>query len=255
MIRQEKIPTDNGGYIAAAIHHPPQTTDCLAILCPGWLDSKEYNHLVFLADDLANEGYTVVRFDPTGTWESEGDTPHTVSEYLNDIRSVLEYMLETGSFKHVLLGGHSRGGMVSILYAIRDSRISTVLAIMTPYSIVRTQTKDTIEAWKSKGYRISLRNVPNSKEIKEFRVPYSHAEDAEMYNVLEEVKNLHTPLLLVTGDVDTVVSPDDVKQIYDKANEPKQFLTLEGIGHDYRHNDDEIKIVNEAVLKALESFE
>ncbi len=39
-------------------------------------------------------------------------------------------MLTKDKYTGILLGGHSRGGMVSLLYTARDNRISKVLGIM-----------------------------------------------------------------------------------------------------------------------------
>lgn len=105
-VRMEKISSDvegekmlisnsRGKKIAAVIQRPDEETNKLAILCPGFLDSKDYAHLRMLADDLVEQGYTSVRFDPTGTWESESDiSEYLTSQYLNDIRSVLDFMLQ-----------------------------------------------------------------------------------------------------------------------------------------------------------------
>ena len=237
------------GKIAVVIHRPRIKTEKLAILCPGHLDSKDYSHLVYLANDLAVLGYTVVRFDPTGTWDSDGSiSDYTTTQCFVDIRSIIEYMLRAENFKDILLGGHSRGGVVSKLYAVRDPRVSVVLAIMPPYSLIRTVNKDKIEKWKVEGFRTSVRDIPNSQEKKEFKVPYSEVEDGKQYDVLNDVEKLHTPLILVAGELDDVILPEDVRLIYNKANEPKQFILLEGINHDYRHNIDEIKKVNQLVL-------
>lgn len=240
------------GKISAAIHEPDVSSDKLAILLPGYLDSKDYPHLVALAEDLKNDGYTAVRFDPAGTWESEGDiSEYTISGQLEGVRNVLEYMLKQYQYKNILLGGHSRGGFVSILYAAQDPRISKVLGIMPPYALIKTVDDDKIENWRKTGFRISKRDIPNSKEEKEFRVPYSNIEDTKQYNVLETVSKLHIPVLLVTGEFDDVISPEDVKKIYDKANEPKKFIELKNIDHDYRLNPGDIKKVNSEITKWL----
>ncbi len=245
-----KIPNSKGQSIAAGIERPKAKTDKLAILCPGFLDTKDYTHLVELAKTLAALGYTAVRFDPTGTWESEGDiSEYTTSQYLSDIRSVLEYMLRDGKYKHILLGGHSRGGMVSILYAARDPRVSTVLGIMpsSPYTFTGKRRED----WEKTGWNISVRDVPDTADIREFRVPFSHVTDREQYNVFEDVKKVHVPLILVTGTLDTLVLPEHVKMIFDKANEPKKFISIDGIGHDYRYSLYEIKTVNQKIVENL----
>ena len=250
-----KIPNSKGQNVAAVIERPKAKTEKLAILCPGFLDTKDYDHLVELAKVLADRGYTVVRFDPTGTWESEGEiTDYTTSQYLSDVKSVLEYMLRESGYKNILLGGHSRGGMVSILYAARDPRISAVVGIM-PSSPHSAFIKHRREQWKRGGFRISKRDAPGTSEKREFRVPYAHAGDRDKFNVLKDVKRVHVPVVLLTGSLDVTVLPENVREIFDKANEPKQFIAIPKIGHDYRHNLSEIKIVNDKILEALTSMQ
>ncbi|HEY4509810.1 MAG TPA: alpha/beta fold hydrolase [Candidatus Paceibacterota bacterium] len=250
-IVKTNIPSSRGS-LAAAIHYPEQKTGRLAILCPGYLDSKDYKHLVGLAEELDKQGYTVVRFDPTGTWESEGHiADYTTTQYLEDIKSVLEYMLKHGDYTYIMLGGHSRGGQVSILYAARDPRISLVLGIMpsTRSLMARMQHH---EEWEKEGVSISHRDVPGNKdEEKEFRVPYSQVEDRDRYDVAEDVKKIKAPVILIAGELDDLVFPEDVKEIFDNANEPKKFIIIPGIGHDYRHNDEEVNVVNKSILEQL----
>lgn len=187
-IMRVKIPSTKGN-LAAAIHYPENKTDKLAILCPGYLDSKDYKHLVGLAEVLKEHGYTVVRFEPTGTWESEGDiSDYTTSQYLEDIKNVLEYMLRQASYKHILLGGHSRGGQVSILYAARDSRISIVLGIMPSSGPIKGQRR---EEWEKAGIGISQRDLPDDRnKNKEFRVPFYHILDRDQYDAVGDARKI-----------------------------------------------------------------
>ena len=249
-IVKTNIPSSRGS-LAAAIHYPEQKTGRLAILCPGYLDSKDYKHLVGLAEELDKQGYTVVRFDPTGTWESEGHiADYTTTQYLEDIKHVLEYMLKQEDYTYILVGGHSRGGQVSILYAARDPRISVVLGIMP--SSRSSMAKERPEKREETGVSVSHRDVPGNKdEEKEFRVPYSQVEDRDRYDVAEDVKKIKAPVILIAGELDDLVFPEDVKEIFDNANEPKKFIAIPGIGHDYRHNDGEINVVNKSILEQL----
>ncbi len=239
--------------IAAVIHYPEPPTDRLAILCPGYLDTKDYPNLVKLAKTLVLCGCTVVRFDPSGTWGSEGSiSDYLTSQYLDDIRSILEYMLGQKNYAHIILGGHSRGGMVSILYAAQDPRISLVLGIMP--SSGRPLTPPQLEEWERNGFSISLRDIPGSSEQKEFKVPYAYIIDRNNFNVVEEVKKVHVPIILMAGELDDIVPQEDVKRIFDQANEPKRFVLLNGIGHDYRRNPTEIDTVNEMTRKNVGSI-
>jgi uncharacterized protein len=248
-ITKTKIPSTKGN-LASAIHYPKKQTNKLAILCPGYLDSKDYKHLVSLAEALSEQGYTAVRFDPIGTWGSEGNiSNYTTSQYLKDIKNVLEYMLNLKSYDQILLGGHSRGGQVSILYAARDSRINVVLGIMPSSGPVTGQSR---KVWEKSGVSVSQRDLPNDKDKKiEFRVPFNHVLDRDRYDAIGDVKKIKAPIILIAGELDDLVPPDDVKEFFDNANEPKKFLVITGIGHNYRYNDDEVAMVNEKILEQL----
>ena len=249
----EKITIKNslGQNIAAVVHYPETKTDKLAVLCPGNLDSKDYQHLVKLAEVLSARGYTAVRFDPAGTWESEGKTDlYTMTQYLKDVKSVLDFMLSQKPYTEILLGGHSRGGQVSLLAAARDSRITKVLAIMP--SSRRTINENQAIEWQKQGFRISQRDVQGSDVIKEYTLPYSHLVDQRSYDVETDVKNIHVPIVFITGELEKTVLPEFVMEIFNRANEPKKFINIAGIGHNYRHNLAEVEIVNKEILKAME---
>ena len=247
------IKNQKGQKIATVILRPKTKTGKLAILCPGYLDTKDYEHLIELAKALTIKGYSVVRFDPTGTWESEGDiSEYTNTQYLEDIKSVLEYMLKEGVYTHVLLGGHSRGGQLSLLYAARDPRVSVVVGTMP--SSGRTFVGPRYKEWKRDGVSVSLRDIPGSTEKREYRVPFSHVTDREKYDVVEDVKNICMPIIFIAGELDDTALPEYVKEIFDAANKPKTYILIKGVGHDYRFNPNEIKIVNEKILKALEKY-
>lgn len=238
--------------LAAAIHAPNAPTGKLAVLCPGFVDSKDYAHLVALAGELADRGYTAVRFDPTGTWASVANIElYTVTQYLEDVQSVIDHMCSTSTYTEILIAGHSMGGFVAMLYAARDSRITCVVDIMGAYSFARPANATIIDAWKISGVRTVSRDVPGTSDRREVIVPYTHVIDRLQYHVLEEISAVHAPIVLIAGEKDDIVVPEEVAKIYERANQPKRFVTIPGIGHDYRHNPDEIEIVNQHVFNAL----
>lgn len=253
-MRQGKITIQNslGSEIAAAVHHPLLDTKGLAILCPGFLDTKDYQHLIELANDLAKNGYVAVRFDPTGTWESGGSVnQYSISQYLEDIRSIINFMLKEKAHRNVFVIGHSIGGMLSILYAARDPRVTKVVSIMSPFAYVRPNREDErgeTSEWAATGFHHSERDIPNSDKIKEFSTPYSFVIDSRKYNARDEVSKLQAPLLLIAGEEDEHVPVEYMKMIYDSANEPKKLVVMEGMGHDYRHHPEEVKLINKEII-------
>lgn len=248
-ISKIQIPSTKGN-ISAVIHNPEMKTEKLAVLCPGYLDSKDYKNLVGLGDALSQQGYTVVRFDPTGTWESDGPiSDYTTTQYLLDIKNVISYMLSQSDFTHILLGGHSMGGKVSILYAAQDPKISVILGVASsPKAIVGARRSEIEKA----GIRISQRDLPEDKnKTREFRVPFAHFLDSEKYDVIKCLKKIKVPIILIAGELDDVAPPNSVKEIFDNAKEPKRFSVVSGIDHDYRHNDNEVAKIVEKVLEQL----
>lgn len=250
-----KIPSTKGA-IAVTINRTASSDKKLAILCSGFLDSKDYNHLKILAEDLAAHGYTVARFDATGIWESGQNTDdYTTAQYLQDLQSVLEFMLQQENFTHILLGGHSKGGFAALYHACHDPRISAVLAIMSTIPYNREGNKDTLEKWKGLGYRISKRDVPGQVTTREFSVPYSYVADRLQYDLSSTLKNLHASLIMIAGEEDTIAQATDIEQLFNQAPEPKVFINIPGIGHDYRHNLEQVRLVNDTILEALKSLQ
>ena len=252
-IKELKIPSPKG-FLAAVLHTPENEMSGLSILCPGYLDSKKYKHLVSLAEVLSNRGYAVVRFDPTGTWESSGEiSDYTTTQYLEDIKSVLDFMLNRVDYKQVILGGHSLGGMVSILYAAQDPRVSLVLGIMPPSQ--KILESEVYNKWGEKRVRVSLRDIPGGNgETVEFRVPYSFVEDRKKYDLIGALGKVKVPLILVAGERDKLVPPREVRALFSHAHEPKTFIVVPGVGHGYRGSASEVEKVNKAIEEALAQF-
>lgn len=246
-----KIKTENA-VMAAVIHYPRKISEKLAILLPGYLDSKDYPHLVALAEDFQKVGYTAVRFDYRGTWESSGRlSDHTVFRQLQDVREVFDFMLKRHDYTWIVLGGHSRGGLIAMLYASQNPKISAVFGLMPPYALVRTVNQHKIKQWKQNGFHISLRDIPGKTGQKEFKMPYATMAEAERYSALEAVGRLQVPLLLVAGERDKVVCASDVKKIYKNARHFKKLVIIKNVDHDYRLKWGDIKIINKEVLKWL----
>ena len=72
----------------------------------------------------------------------------------------------------------------------------------------------------------------------------------------QEVDELHKPLLLIHGDRDEVLDQQASQDIYDRANEPKQLVILEGDGHGLTAHPDEVfDRVREFVIEHTEEHE
>ena len=242
---KEKVFIKNnlGKNISVIVHYPNESKQKLAILCPGFLDSKDYDHLIELAKTLSENGYTAVRFDPTGTWDSDGDlSEYSATQYLNDIESIKNHMLTKNEWKTILIVGHSMGGRMSLIYTSLHSDISGVVAIMSSPGIIERKSE----------IQINKRDIPgNISEKREYRIAPEFFVDQHRYHNPEEMKNIHVPVLLIAGEKDPLAPPEKVKPLFDLANKPKEFVVMKNMGHDYRHHKNEIDLVNEKILQFL----
>lgn len=257
-MKSRNIKIKSGKNLLAAIVCKPRSggRDKLAVVLPGFLDSKDYRGIAGLAEDLTRLGFTSVRFNPTGTWESEGKIEeYSISQFLKDVEAVVDFMIEQNGklFKKVVVLGHSLGALMSILYGAKDDQVSGVVAIMPPQSFVRPDNfQDRVVKWKKEGVKMSTRDLPEDRnKFREYPVPFSFVEDAMKYDSLKVVGQMKKPLLLMAGELDDLVTPDHVREIYEAASEPKKLVILKGIGHDYRLNDDEIPVVNQNIIEFL----
>ena len=55
------------------------------------------------------------------------------------------------------------------------------------------------------------------------------------YDSLSKIRNIKVPILIMHGDKDELVPFEHGKRLYDMANEPKEFYTIPGAGHNDTH--------------------
>jgi len=53
----------------------------------------------------------------------------------------------------------------------------------------------------------------------------------DRFENFKKMKNIHVPLLIVNGAKDQLIPPSQGKQLYDLANEPRQYYSIPGRGH------------------------
>lgn len=217
----------------------------LAILLPGFLDSPDYLHIITIEKGLQTLGYTVVRLDPCGLWKN-GDIAHySITNYLKDVRTVIDdYKNENP--QELILVGHSVGGFVSIIAGERYAEVTKIIALCPPSGFDNPPVK-----WKDKEYRIAHRNLPNDQTLsREFKVPISFAYDSFTYNAIEAVKKIEKPLMILIALEDSVVPPQDTEKLVMAARNP-YTVKLKRMGHDFRYSEKECALVMDEIEKFL----
>jgi uncharacterized protein len=70
-------------------------------------------------------------------------------------------------------------------------------------------------------------------DVAQFHYPYLPAKYLvlDRYENARKIRNIHAPLLVVNGAIDEVIPPAQGKRLSELANEPRQFNSLPGRGH------------------------
>lgn len=215
----------------------------MALILPGRLDTKDYAHMRSHVDYLGSKGYFAFSFDPPGTWESPGDISlYSTQNYLKAINELIEYF----GNKPTVAMGHSRGGAMAMLAGILNPHVTHIIAAMAAFA-PSLPTKEPDENGIYTSYRDLPPGILNTEEKRRFDLPASYFNDPTDYSGLD---TCNKPKLFFYGTEDELITPKEVKEMYELAGEPKKLIALSS-GHGYRRNSDLIKEVNEAIGEFL----
>ena len=168
-------------------------------------------------------GDNIFIFDYRGYGESEG-VPSEKGTYL-DSRAAIEYLSSRPGENsgRIVYIGHSLGAAVAIEAALTSPPMAMIL--ISPFASVRDMASLTLP-FPPAGWL--LRNH---------------------YDNISRVRKLNMPLLVLHGDRDETVPIYQGRKLYEAANEPKKFHTLEGAAH-----NDTYQVGGEQYWRAIESF-
>ena len=176
---------------------------------------------------LTNNGFGVLRFDFTGLGESEGDFADTnFSSNIQDLVCAADYLSENYG-KPELIVGHSLGGAASIFAASMIDSICAVATIGAPSSPghVRHLFEEDIDKIEANGSaEILLAGRP-------FEVKKQFLDDISSKNMKEVVSTLGKAMLIMHSPQDMTVGINNAAEIYEYAQHPKSYVTLDGADH------------------------
>lgn len=102
----------------------------VVIMCHGLIGSRiGVDRLFVKASNVLTElGYLVIRFDYRGCGESSGEYGRTqLSDLIDQTEAIIQFAYEEFSIRELILLGHSLGGAVAVLTAIKDVRVSRLI--------------------------------------------------------------------------------------------------------------------------------
>ncbi|KHF31927.1 Alpha/beta hydrolase family protein [Paenibacillus sp. P1XP2] len=187
----------------------------LVVICHGFVGSRIGVDRLFVktARELAGAGYMVLRFDFAGCGESTGSYgKEGLESMIAQTRTVLDYALECGNVdpSQVTLIGHSLGGAVAILTAVRDRRIKNLVlwsAVGYPLSdIVKITGRDVYDQAVKEG----------SADYLGFGLTPAFFDSLGMFQPFQEAVKFSGNVLVVHGTSDDTI-PVDYAFLYQKV--------------------------------------
>ena len=187
----EKLSLTDG--ISAALHY--SSPGKFIICCHGLYSNKESEKYVEMAKMAAGRGISVVRFDFRGCGESSGNMKDsTLSNRMEDLEHVIEYVRKRFGNPKIALFGSSLGGMVAIAVSAVDGRISSLAVLSTPFKIEE-----------------------------DIGMGDDFIEDIKRHDILKYSGNA-PPILIVHGRNDELVPAEHAEKIYENAPGEKDLM-------------------------------
>lgn len=209
-----------GEKIDYTFHTAQKESDTIVVLGHGVTGNKDRPFVVTLAEQLAKSGVSALRFSFSGNGASGGRfVDSNISKEVDDLGSVLD---ELGNSRIGYIG-HSMGAAVGVLRAARDPRIQFLISLAG-----MVNTKDFAErefglVKPGEGFMWDDSNCPLSQ---------AYMDDLrKIGSVINEAPKIKVPWLLVHGTEDDVVPIADSREIFAKANQPKELRELPGANH------------------------
>lgn len=255
----------NGLKVSATIYQPKKDGKVPAIvMCHGFAGVKEFL-LPSFAQRFSDNGYMVLTFDYRGFGESDGERGHLKPNLqIEDILNAISFLRSQPQVdeNRIALWGTSFGGANAIFAAEQDGNVQCLIIQLTFGDGQRVVTRGMSDEEKKNFFtfieKMETRKIRTGKEMmvpinKVLTDPQSkkfYNDNVEKYpalkikipmlTVAETIKhkperiigNLkNTPILIVAAGKDGVNPVEESKNLFKKANEPKELFIIDEATH------------------------
>lgn len=252
-----RIPA-NGFTLAGTVSKPtaPSESPRPAVVLVGGSGPADRDGVAFgiatlgeLASALADAGFIVLRYDKRGVGQS-GGRPETAGlpDFSDDQRAAIKFLSERKDVdnKRIAVAGHSEGGLVSLISAGKDKRVAAVVLLATPgvsgSDLVLAQQQHLLSRSNlpdaDRQTRIDLQKRINDaamtgKGLEAFppdvRRQIDNTEFQSLLNTdpAKIVPGVRQPILIVQGNLDTQVAPDNAERLEALARSRKQPASVD----------------------------
>ncbi len=220
--------------LSGTLHRPVSANGFGFVLGHCFTCSRHTRILVDLGNALTDLGVCVLRFDFSGNGQSEGRfEASTYSKQVEEMTVAVDFMKQNGS-DHILIGGHSMGGMVSLFTAAHNDDIRGVIALsvsaapLHPDRLLTDAQKNKLDGSGSVIFSSRGRDLVLTKDF---------FNDAAGYDVRAMMLQIKCPVLLFLGTQDTVMDPKSAKSVFKNGNPDSEVFEVDGADHMFSNSD------------------
>jgi len=226
-----------GHGIAAILSTPDGPTTRLAVLCHGFLSSKNSMTNRTLTRLLNERGLATFRFDFFGQGASDGPFEEiTTTLAVHQAQAALDLVTARG-YDRIGLVGSSFGGLVAILTAAQRRDLAC-LALKCPVVDFAEELRLTFEAeelgrWQATG---TIPNIMGGQDRVSLR--YDFYEDCLRQIAYGPAERIIVPTLIVQGEEDECVPLHQSRRLLNALGGPKRLDLLPGADHQFTRGED-----------------
>lgn len=225
---QIPFPARPGVTLAARLDAPAGPPKACALLVHGYTCSMDLAITRRIAEGLAGEGFSVLRFDLPGHGKTHGiafaDT--NFSDYRAAVLAVVDHMRANLRAPSILVG-HSLGGAALLSVAADVPEAKAIATIGTP--------ADVADVVRLVGASPDEVRAKGEAEIDiggyRFRIRRQFLDDASRHDVTANLAHLKKALLVMHSPLDQIVGIDHAARIYAAAKHPKSYVSLDHADH------------------------
>jgi len=261
-----KIPA-NGFVLAGTLSRPaqPSTVRLPAVVLVGGSgvsdrDAVSYGIPILgeIAGALADGGFVVVRYDKRGLGQSGGRAESAgLADFAEDVRAAVKALADRKDVdpRQIAVVGHSEGGLVALMAAAKEKKIAAAVLVATPgmtgSEIVLAQQQRLLDRMtlspeerqaKIDAQRRINQAVMTGKGLDQLPPDIRRTVDnVEFQSLLASdpaklLKDVRQPLLVVQGELDTQVEPQNADLLASLARQRKkagqvEVIKVPGINH------------------------
>ncbi len=234
-----------GERVVGRLDRPADEPRAYALFAHCFTCTKDLKAINWIAHELVEHRIALLRFDFTGLGESGGLFAETdFTSNLADLVRAADFLRENYRAPQILIG-HSLGGTAALAAAgdIPETRaVATIAAPATTAHLREFLTRQAPRLGPGEQADVDVMG-------RAIRIRGQLLEDLRKHDIPRETAELGKPLLVFHSPDDEVVKIEEARLIFEAAQYPKSFISLDGSDHLLIKREEDARFVAEMLAR------